>query len=416
MSYKNLRHKIISCVMAGTIGVVGAFSLVPAPTANAGLLDAVLSVGMQFAALDQQISYLNGNGRNELFSSMQQQYGVNNDPELNNMLDQIMVNLNTGVAAVDPSINEKPYNYFINNDMSFNAFCTLGHNLSVNTGLFSLTQNEDEIAVVLAHEIGHGQKDHVSKGIRNGIIATLGASVLANATGGIGGLVLGTVVNNQLQAKAISKPQEWEADNLAFDYIVKTSYNPGACAALWQRVTEQMNGERRNDFAGEIFAPGDHPTGVQRRDNYSKKLTELSDNHVVATEGTITINGKNFLVCANDVGGATSAAERAYLAAGNLSRVYENTNPETVKKQIEAIKKKKMQEDEELAEKGEYRKREFSLNAMANKKDNMPKVRPLPQRAYAEDGALFIDGIYILNEIEGEPSAAELADIFNLIK
>ena len=198
--------------------------------------------------------------------------------------------------------------------------------------------------------------------------------------------------------------------------IVKTPYNPGACAAIWQRVGERMATMGTENFVGEIFSPSDHPTHDQRRDNYSKRMTELSDGKVTVANGTITVNGKNFLVCAPEEENDTSALERAYLIAGNLARVYENTNPETVKKQIEEIRKKKMKEDEELAEKGEYKKRVFSLDAMADKKDNTPKVRPLPEKAYAEEGSLFVDGRYILTENVGEPTAEELAEIFNLIK
>lgn len=413
MNNINLKHKIISSVVAGIAGVSIAFSAVPIPTADAGLLDAVLGVGLQYAAMDQQLNYLDGDGRNQLYESIKGQYGVNNDPELNAQLNRIMGNLSQGIAQVDPSINDKPYNYFINNDQTFNAFCTLGHNISVNTGLFNLVKNEDEVAVVIAHEMGHGQKKHVIKGYHNQVAVTLGSAVLANATGGLAGAVLGTVVNNQLSAKAITKPQEWEADNLAFDYIVKTPYNPGACAAIWQRVGERMATMGTENFVGEIFSPSDHPTHDQRRDNYSKRMTELSDGKVTVADGTITINGKNFLVCAPEDENEISAFERAYLIAGNLARVYENTNPEKVKKEQERIRKKKAEENQED---GEYKPRKFSLSGTEDKKEEGPVLKELPQKAYTEDGSLFVDGRYILTENNGEPTAEELAEVFNLIK
>lgn len=42
----------------------------------------------------------------------------------------------------------------------------MGHVMSVNTGLYSMTSNPDEIAVVLLHEMGHGQKNHVVSSTR----------------------------------------------------------------------------------------------------------------------------------------------------------------------------------------------------------------------------------------------------------
>ena len=412
MTKKSLKKKIAAFISAGVLGVTALFTAAPAPVAEASLLEAIIGVGVQAAAVNQQLNYLNNDGRQEMYQSMQGEYGVYEDAEINAMLDRIMDNLSRGIAEIDPSINDKPYNYFVNQDTSFNAFCTVGHNLSVNVGLFSLLTYEDEVAVVLAHEMGHGQKEHVVKGFRKSIPVAIGSAVLAESTGGLGGAVLGAVLNNQLMARSITKPQEWEADNLAFDYICRTSYNPGACAAVWQRVAEKMASGGRDNFVGEIFSPADHPTNEQRRDNYAKKLTELSCNHITVADGTITVNGKNFLVCADDAANDVSAAERSFLVAGRLARLYENTDAEKLKKEQKKKKKKKNDEED-----GEYKPRKFSLGSNKEKAAaDGPAVRPLPQQAYAEDGNLYVDGSYILHELDGEPSAAELASLFNSLK
>lgn len=364
MKSSRLKKKIIAVLTAATVTFGGALVL-PGSVAEASILEAVLGVGIQYAAISQQISYLDGKGRGELFNSMKQEYGVNNDPELNARLDEIMYNLTAGIGKVDPKIYNKPYNYFINNETTFNAFCSLGHNISVNTGLFDLISNTDEIAVVIAHEMGHGQKNHVVKGFNKTIPVTLGAVVLSEATGGIGGAVLGNVVANQLTAKQITKPQEWEADNLAFEYITNTDYNPGACAAIWQRVYEKMNRDGSN-FVGEIFAPSDHPTNIQRRDNYAKKLTEYSHDKVTVKDGVIYLNEKPFLTCTKEEDTDTSAEERAYLVAGQLAKVY-------------------------------------------NKKER-------PGTAYIEGDNLYVEEQYILTENPGEPSVHELVAHFDAIR
>lgn len=423
MNFKFWSKKAVGVIAAGAIGAAVTFFPSAMPIAEAGLLESLIGAGIQVAAMSEQINYFDDKGRDDLYVQMRSENGVNDDPVLNERLDVIMANLTAGIAAVDPSINEKPYNYFINPDTSFNAFCSLGNNISVNTGLFDLTNNDDEIAVVIAHEMAHGQKKHVKKGYNKRIPVILGSVAISEATGGLGGAVLGAVISNQLTAKSITKPQEWEADNIAFDYINNTDYNPGACAALWQRVLEKMNTEGAGNFVGEIFAPSDHPTNEQRRNNYSKKLTEMSDGRMTVAEGTITLNGKNFLVCAVDEENDMSAAERAYFIAGNLAKLYKDTNPKAVKKAQEKAKKeaqkaveKLAEEAEENGEEGTYKKRNFSLDEMAKQANKGPVLRQLPQKAYVEDGMLFVDGIYIMNENNGEPSVVELADIFNQIK
>ena len=306
MQLKKVSKKLASLAVAGAI----AFSVIPAPTAHADILGTIIGAGVQYAALNQEINYLDNEGRDEYFQKMQEQYGVNDDPYLNARLDNIMGNLTAAIAQVDPTINEKPYNYFINNDTSFNAFCTLGHNISVNTGMFNMVANDDEVAVVLGHEMGHGQNKHVQKGIRDAMIAQVGAAILTN------GSALGQLAAQVAGNVHMPRAKEREADKMAFQYITHSSYNPGACAAIWQRVME------RSTSGGSFLS--DHPDHKDRRDTYAKSLTEYSGGKVKidADAAMVKVNGKDFVTPApaDDM----SSHERAYFVMGNLATAYHN--------------------------------------------------------------------------------------------
>lgn len=306
MQLKKVSKKLASLAVAGAI----AFSVIPSPTAHADILGTIIGAGVQYAALNQEINYLDNEGRDEYFQKMQEQYGVNDDPYLNARLDSIMGNLTAAIAQVDPTINEKPYNYFINNDTSFNAFCTLGHNISVNTGMFNMVANDDEVAVVLGHEMGHGQNKHVQKGIRDAMIAQVGAAILTN------GSALGQLAAQVAGNVHMPRAKEREADKMAFQYITHSSYNPGACAAIWQRVME------RSTSGGSFLS--DHPDHKDRRDTYAKSLTEYSGGKVKidADAAMVKVNGKDFVTPApaDDM----SSHERAYFVMGNLATAYHN--------------------------------------------------------------------------------------------
>lgn len=295
-------------------------------------IGAVVGTAAQHKYLNKQVRYLNEDGRGEYLEQMKREVGVNEDPELNRILDNIMARLSSSIATIDPSIKDKPYNYFINNDTTYNAFCTLGHNLSVNQGMFALVNNnEDELAVVVAHELGHGQKDHPVKGVKKSmpldLLNRLYQSQNPNATSMIGTNILA----NSIKATGVTKPMEIEADNLAFDYTVKAGYNVGAGAAVWQRFIDKM-GESKSNFVGELFSPSDHPSHQSRRDSYSAKLTDYSKKNVVVdpASGTIKIKGKVFMTPAADA--TRSAQERSYFIAGNLAAVYYNNSkiPEAI--------------------------------------------------------------------------------------
>ncbi|WP_294159309.1 M48 family metallopeptidase [uncultured Selenomonas sp.] len=312
---KSLKQKI-------TIGITAAMLATPfgmnaAPqTAEAGfsvgsIIGGIAQGAIQTSKINKMVHYINDTeeGRNEFFEAMQDKYGVNTDWELNQRLDTIMANMTTAIGSVDSTIYDKPYLYFINQDDSFNAFCTYGHVMSVNQGLFAVLDNDAEVAVVLGHEMGHGQKDHPAKGAKKSVFA----SALATAADSW----IGNLAATQLDSKGFSVPMEKEADNLAFEYITHSNYNPGATAAVWQRVDERF----KTTALGATFS--DHSSNKKRRNNYEKKLEEYSGNHVSVTEeGVVQVNGQFF--CTPAPSGSMSSHERAFFVQGNLAAAYHN--------------------------------------------------------------------------------------------
>ena len=287
-------------------------------TAEAGtgsIIGAIIGGAVAANEMNKEIKYYNTTeqGRQELFHQLQEKYGVFYRYDLNSQLDRIFTNLTAAIGSMDGTVYERPYQYFINNEDSFNAFCTLGHNMSVNVGLYSYLSNEDEIAVVLAHEMGHGQKDHPAKGMKK----SLGPAVLASATGS----VLGAIAANIWSGQGLTKPMEWESDNLAFEYISRSPYNPGATAAVWQRVID-LSGDNHADAYAIMSGAADHPSNSARRDNYAKKLTEMSGGKVTAEKGTVYVNKQALVTPAAAYG--MSSAERSYFVMGNLAAAYRN--------------------------------------------------------------------------------------------
>lgn len=280
----------------------------------------LIGSAVQYSYFNKQLKYYDNEGRDAYFTQLQNQHGVNDDPFLNDMLDDIMGRLSASIAERETSIKEKPYNYFVNSQDTFNAFCTLGHNLSVNTGLFALLNNhEDEIAFVVAHELVHGQKNHPIGGYKKAIPFSVLTQIYNAQGNGYGSELMVNTIAKYAAANTVTKPQEWEADNIAFDYAVRADYNPGAGAAVWQRVIEKKGQSSRN-FVGDIFSPSDHPGHEERRDNYAKKLSEFSNKNVAVADGVIKIRGKELMKTADS--SAMSGKERSYLIAGNLAAVY----------------------------------------------------------------------------------------------
>ena len=319
MTKKKLLAKLLILAMTATVPA----AVQPSTAQAFSIIGAVVGAAQGSIAANQakaELKAINDDNekRNQYFEMMKQQAGVNYDYAMNTRLDSIMYNLSNAIAAVDPSIKDKPYNYFINVDENFNAYCSIGHNMSVNTGAMKLLTNDDELAVVIGHEMGHGQKDHVLKGFEGRTTAL----VVGGAISGGGGSVLSNIIANISAAQiaaSYGKKQEAEADKLSFEYLTHTNYNLGACPAVWQRVIDTY-GENEQAFANSIINPSDHDDNKRRRDAYNEQLFEYSNKHVKVENGVVKVNKKDFLTAAPTA--SMSSAERSYFVAGNLARIY----------------------------------------------------------------------------------------------
>ena len=325
--FKRLKKKVVAMLAAAAVGFSLTFGA-PA-VASASLAGDLIGIGINGAVLSSQINssikHFNETeaGQQELYGVFQQKYGVNEDLTYNAILDRVMSNLTRAVSVVDPTIKEKPYKYFISNDESLNAGCGMGHVMMVNVGTFKLINSEDEIAAIVGHEMGHGQKDHAAKGQKKHLqkyIITNVAGAAAGAT--IGGGVLTSAITQIAFQHSVAhgdRKQETEADTLGFDYMLNTNYNPGACAAVMQKFVELENGKKRSGIE-KFFNPSDHPDSDKRRDAYVKKLYEHSGKHVTAKDGVVIVNKKPLLTVAGT--DTMSSAERSYFVLGNLAVAY----------------------------------------------------------------------------------------------
>ena len=324
--FKKLSKKITAGITAAALGL-SVTCYAPA-TAEAGadwisVVGTAISASQAYSQMNQQFKALNDTeeGREQLYQQYREQEGVCTDPTINARMERIMANLTNAVAQVDESIYDKPYKYFVSNKEDLNAFCSLGHVMVVNLGAFNYLSTDDEIAAIVGHEMGHGQKDHVVKGNKSALNKAVAAQIGSAAIGAnaITSALISVTANNSIQHT--NKKSETEADNLSWEYMLHTDYNLGATAAVMQRLSELYGGKERNKFEA-ILNPSNHPNTDKRRDNYVKKLYEYSGKHATAKDGVVTINGQTFTTVAAT--NSMSSPERSYFVLGNLAKAYHN--------------------------------------------------------------------------------------------
>lgn len=293
-----------------------------------GLFGSVIDAGFAYSQMKQEFNYLDNDGREQFYANLEQKYGVNSDPRSNEQLKKVVDNLSATVAQTDSSISKKPFLYFVNNNNTLNASCGLGHVMTVNVGTFSvLNYNEAQLAFLVAHEMGHGMKNHSLNAQDQVVpIQVLGAVIANQSNTNLYTAEMTSIAMKYSVAKGVKVPCEWEADNYAWDVAIKAGYNPGEGVALWQRVKEKYGNQGQN-FFGELLKPSDHPTQSQRIANYEKKLTEYSKNNVTIDGNKILVKGQELVEIQKAE--TQSAKERTYIVAGLIAKAYHDL-PEMV--------------------------------------------------------------------------------------
>jgi predicted Zn-dependent protease len=139
------------------------------------------------------------------------------------------------------------FQFFVVKDSSINAFALPGGFIGVNSGLVLATENESELAGVLAHEIAHVTQRHIARGIqaqtRNNIVSTAAmlAAILIGATVGAGGEVMQGAVAVAQGAAAQSRlnftrANEYEADRIGIGTLAAAGFNPNAMPDFFETL------------------------------------------------------------------------------------------------------------------------------------------------------------------------------------
>jgi len=173
----------------------------------------------------------------------QQRISLIRDAEIEDTLDRITRPLFEAAGLAPDTVD-----LYIVNDQAINAFVAGGMNLFVNTGLLRRTDGVDEVAGVLAHEIGHIAGGHLSRipqaQQRATAEAILGV-VLGAAAAVAGAPELGTAIITGGQTLAqsgflrFSRSQEQAADQAALSYLDRVGLSARGLLDIFRKLENQ---------------------------------------------------------------------------------------------------------------------------------------------------------------------------------
>ena len=126
------------------------------------------------------------------------------------------------------------YTIVVLDDPQVNAFTIPGGNIYVFKGLISFCDSPEQLAAVLAHEMGHVEKRHTV----DRLVREFGLSILFSIMTG-GDSVLLSDVYQTLISTGFSRSQEKEADQFALELLEDANISPKSIASFFRKLNRE---------------------------------------------------------------------------------------------------------------------------------------------------------------------------------
>lgn len=216
------------------------------------------------------------------FAQLKQETPISNDRRYNAMVRRVGERI-AYVAGPDMANAQWEFVVFEGDDQ-INAFAMPGGKVAVYTGMFKIIDSEDELAIVLGHEIAHVTAGHGNERVSQQLLAAGGALGLHFGTRDMSssdrqllmaaygaGATLGIIL-------PYSRHHESEADEIGLIYAAKAGYDPRAALTFWQKMAAESQG-------GPPEFLSTHPSSETRIRRLNQLIPRVS--HLLAAESQL---------------------------------------------------------------------------------------------------------------------------------
>ena len=161
-----------------------------------------------------------------------------------------------------------------------NAFCMPGGKIAVFSGLIDqLKLNDDELAIIVGHEIAHALQEHGRERVGKQrlaqigtVIASIGGALLG--FGDLGGQVASGAA--QLTLLKYGRDDETEADVIGLDLAARAGFDPRAGLIVWEKMSAVSQGQPPQWLSS-------HPSHATRISEIARELNRAMPLYSKAT-------------------------------------------------------------------------------------------------------------------------------------
>lgn len=159
-------------------------------------------------------------------------------------------------------------------DDQVNAFCMPGGKIVVYEGLLKLVSSDDELAVVVGHEVAHAVAKHSNERMSQQLMTQYGAQILTQALSNKSAAIqkAGSTIYGLGAQYGVTLPfsrkHESEADYMGLIFMTMAGYDPNVAITFWQKMS--TGGASVPEFMST------HPSDATRIKDIQKILPELN--------------------------------------------------------------------------------------------------------------------------------------------
>lgn len=198
----------------------------------------------------EQLEQTAAQGYSQLKSEATQKGALNKDPKMLQRVQAIARRIEPQTAVFRKDAPGWNWEVNVIDSNELNAFCMPGGKIMFYSGLINqLKLTDEEIAVVMGHEIAHALREHSREQVSQAIAAQTALGVgtavfgLSQTTADLAGIGYQAFI-----ATHFSRSDEAEADRIGLELSSRAGYNPRAGITLWQKMMNAKSGGQPPEF------------------------------------------------------------------------------------------------------------------------------------------------------------------------
>lgn len=202
------------------------------------------------------------------FDELKQKEKISADKKTNQYVQCVS---NAVIKNVPKSAHSGDWEIVVFDSPQVNAFALPGGKIGVYTGILKVTENQDQLAAIIGHEVAHVIERHSNERLSSNQLAQMGAAAGSAILTQQGvenketWMMAGMAIAQYGFLMPYSRMHESEADIVGQDLMAKSGFQPKAAIALWQNMAKQSAGA-----PPEFLST--HPSNQTRIDDLTKHL------------------------------------------------------------------------------------------------------------------------------------------------